>query len=130
MKNKGFTQLQGPFKQNLLYPLKDNEDTVKRVSVQMYDSFPFEAFGQKLLKVQELFLYNTEEGASPPSQFTFTLYSKNIVDGKSLFTYALGNTGILELDDLMAWDFEAISFSQDMPASTLIDLELEVYEDV
>ena len=122
MSNKGYVQLKGPFTGGFDkdgnpivhdFPVDVKLEKVKRVSVQLYNSWPFEAFNSS--NDMDIF---TIEGNH--------LYNSN---GKPVdkLDFIIGESGTLELDELSDLELTHFSFNKDMPASTLIEIELSEF---
>ena len=110
--NSGYAQISGPFEKNKPYSFGEAAlaKKVKRVSVQLYNNWPFEAFGSD--KEMDVFTIRGNE-----------LYDSNgnMIDESN---FIIGKSGILELDELNV-KLTYFLFNKNMPASTLIEVEFE-----
>lgn len=109
MSNKGYVQLKGPFAKGTAYrlPIDTENEKVKRVSVQLYNNWPFEAFNS----------------SKDMDAFAIKEYDLNGTLIKEL-GFIIGESGTLELDELSDLKLTHFSFNKDVPASTLIEIEL------
>lgn len=134
--NRGYKQITGPFKKGDVIALIEGEDlaeniAVKRVSVQLFNNWPFESFllGQNETNEMPKNLKNNEvksSGFYSMDSFELVLFDPAILpqDGSSILSYKIGKSGILELDDLQDLGVIGLKFNHNMPATTTIDIEL------
>ena len=117
---KGYVQLKGPFiggfdeKGGPLhayeFPVDIKSEKVIRVSVQLYNNWPFEAFNS----TEEMDIFTIKGNH---------LYGLNGQPTDKL-DFIIGESGTLELDELSNLELTHFWFNKDMPASTLIEVEL------